>query len=45
MTFWAVKFRSAYVLVIHLSNLIKYIFISVLKMSKCLKGLVQHGGE
>jgi len=36
---------AAYVAVIHLSNLIKNIFICVPKMNKGLMGLVQHGGE
>jgi len=35
--------QGAYVVVIHHSNLIKNIFICVLKMSKGLTGLVQVG--
>jgi len=46
MTFWAVKFQSlgVYVAVIHLSNLIKNIFICVSKMNEGLTELLQHGG-
>jgi len=36
---------AAYVAVIHLSNLLKNIFICVPKTNKGLMGLIQHWGE
>jgi len=40
-----VSIQAAYVAVIHLSNLIKNIFICVPKTKEGLTGLVQNGGQ